>query len=375
METILIAIIGAFTTWITNALQKKYDVSARMVLIILAILTWVGYQLFMTFVPEETRANVIQFILWVLWTAFWIHEFLVKPVTWDPIRLGIATKPKEERWGARERENDEDWRFGEDTPWPQITPEELPPVRSVDVLYHQTKEWWLNTCTIVASAWAYNDQTNTRFNEIERATIVADALNQWYNPEWWRYTDPAVKLVKDKVKQLHNRIVYYIKFPATDRATWKLLTDKWYRVIGWYRGNASYNRDRDADGVVESVHPNPTYGHLIRYTSTQDVTDNYVGRTHNLYVNTTIDAMLQENLHHNWCYVYFEATPTLQEKIAKFQEYQRQTKEYLIIKWPSAKGPKRIDKGANRMQQGDKKFVVYKWQRHEYVLPGETFPQ
>jgi len=43
-------------------IQKKYEVSARILLLALALLTAILYQVFLEFVPAATQDSVIQFV-------------------------------------------------------------------------------------------------------------------------------------------------------------------------------------------------------------------------------------------------------------------------------------------------------------------------
>ena len=394
MEILITTIVWATISALIRAIQKRYLVSTRVLLIVFAVIAWVAYQAFVTFVPGEIQQSIVQFLLAIIGTAVWVHEFIARPmIDWEkisfdllkkwvnepkqtiqePIRTSEIEHVEEVRWGAYEQENEEDWQFWEDTPGPAISIEDLPELTEVSQIeYHQTRERGENTCTIVASAWAVWDLIHKRFDAIARADTVATA--DGFDPLRWRYTDKAVKHVQNKTKEHLNEIVYYHKFPSKRRDIREKLTAKWYRIVTWYKWNADYNRDRDDDGVVNKTHSPTTYSHLVRFRSLKTIIDNYFWRRTNVYDNETVDSMIQKWLLHNRAYVYYKPT----EKIARtiedwkqankaYSEKMKATHDYMWIKWPVVKGPKWIAKNSTFQTKDGKEFVIYEWEWHEII--------
>lgn len=404
METLILSLVGACITWITNEIKKRYDVSARLVLLWLAVVFAVAHQLFVYFVPELMQQNLMTALTSVLWTAFWIHEFLTRQANGDPISLNILKKWEtvvteevqwplnvdvyvagsdwDERGGAHEQENDEDWQFWEDTPGPAIDIEDLPELTAVSQIeYNQTKQRGKNTCTIVASAWAVGDLIHKEFDDPAKKDIVADAKEDWYEPTRWWYTDKAVNLIRHKTLEHLEEVIYFHKFPTSNRLLRDRLTKKWYRVVTWYSGNADYNKDRDDDGQVSKIHLPTTYSHLVRFKSLRDIIDNYLGRKWNIYSNTTISTMIENGTLHKWGYVFYKPNEKINKKMEEWKErvkayHERMiiNHEYLWLRWPIVRWPKWIERKANRKQDADgRRRVVYGWEWHEYILKWERF--
>lgn len=398
MEILITTTVGIVISTLIRAIQKRYAVSSRILLICFALIAWIGYQLFVTFVPVEIQQNIIQFIVAVIGTAVWVHEFLVRPILdQDPPSLDILkihkldprdqiiaqeiTHPEdedeydseEEWWWAHEQENDDDWQFWEDTPWPAISVEDLPELTTTSQIeYHQTRERGKNTCTIVASAGAVGDLIHKRFEAEARKNTVATA--EGYNEARGRYTDKAVRHVQLKTKEHLGQVVYYHKFPTSNTDLRRRLTEKWYRVVTWYRGNSWYNKDRDADGVVTWIHKPTTYSHLVRFRTIKKIIDNYFGRRYNVYDNETVDQMIKEGLLHKRAYVFYLPTPkigkTIEQRRQAHKEYSERMKvnhDYMRIKWPIVQWPKWIDKKSTFQEKEGKEFVIYEGERHEII--------
>lgn len=397
MEILITTTIWVVVSALIRAIQKKYVVSNRILLIAFALVAWLAYQLFVTFVPGEVQQTILQFLVAIIGTAVWVHEFIARPILdKDPPSIDVysvkdltekinkainiqeddTVEPEDDeemRWWAHEQENDEDWQFWEDTPWPAINVEDLPPLDVVSQIeYHQTKERWKNTCTMVTSAGAVGDLTHQRFDADARADTVATA--DGYDPSRWRFTDKAVKHIQNKTKEHLGEIVYFHKFPTRNRELRRKLTEKWYRVITGYKGNSEYNKDRDADGVVTKTHTPTTYAHLVRFRSLKTIIDNYFGRKTNVYDNETIDTMIEKWLLHNRAYVYYKPTPKIGRTIEEWKQASkaywdkmRVNHDYMWIKWPIVTWPKRIAKNSTFQKKDDKEFVIYEWERHEII--------
>lgn len=408
MEIILTTVVWVAISALIRAIQKRYEVSNRILLIVFAIVAWTIYQLFVTFVPWELQQSIIQFIVAILGTAVWVHEFIARPfLDKEPIQLNLLKKwtktesvtetiqekfelqwpinEEEEmlRWGAEEREEDDDWIVWEDKPnQPQITLEDLPPAKnnfitSWKIQYHQTKEMWKNTCTLASSVWAISDLISKRASAEELQEIVKEAIPLWFSHDRWWYTTDGTEHVRKMINKLRNKNLVRLWFRMSDTKTVEKVQSLWYTIVVWYRWGKWYNTDRDTDGEVTKLHTDNTYWHLLRMF--WSIIDNYFWRKYNIYQNDVIQEMLQNGTWHKYGYIYVdpdqepETSDTekwranFKTKVKAFREQREKTHSHMRIKWPIVNWPKWIDNKSTFQQKDGKEFVIYKWERHEII--------
>lgn len=73
------AIVGAATSWFIESYAKPRGWSSRFVLVSIAIIVGVGYELFTTFVPLSYQMGILQFISSTIATGWGIYELLIRP--------------------------------------------------------------------------------------------------------------------------------------------------------------------------------------------------------------------------------------------------------------------------------------------------------
>lgn len=78
METFIMLTVWTVVTMLVQLIEKKYNVSSRVVLLFFACLIALWYQIFTSFVPEAIQASAVQFVTWSLWTAVFVYEYLIR---------------------------------------------------------------------------------------------------------------------------------------------------------------------------------------------------------------------------------------------------------------------------------------------------------
>jgi len=72
-------VLGSVLSFITNLFKRYFpNASPQILVIILSVLLGIMYQLFLYFIPEEVRQNVINFMYGVLTSAVFVYEFIWK---------------------------------------------------------------------------------------------------------------------------------------------------------------------------------------------------------------------------------------------------------------------------------------------------------
>lgn len=184
-------------------------------------------------------------------------------------------------YGAREAYGEKDWRLG--SILNQLSDAPITFWRH-KIQYNQL-EVHQTSCTICASAGAISDLTGYRFTYDQLSKLVAEARQDGYcDNEGW-FIHKAIDLVRKWWKANH---------PDSDLASYQIdLTtsqfiealEKGYSIVTGYCGNAQYDSDVQADGILDITEiGNTTYGHAIRLVKDQEkpdylklVVDNYDG--------------------------------------------------------------------------------------------------
>jgi len=167
-----------------------------------------------------------------------------------------------------------------------------------------------NSCTVHGAMGAYSDLTGYKFSVDERKEIWQEALNRGADPSVGWYINSAVDLVREWVnKNCPVQVNYYrVMLGSFEHGAVMRLG---YSVIGGYRGNKTYNLDRD-DGVLDSTEfINTTYGHCLRWNYSKGdeydrVVDNYPYRNTNLYLLPTANwqELVKNNVFFKFGYIY-----------------------------------------------------------------------
>lgn len=379
METFIIAIAWWLVSWITRMIQKRYDISSRLVLLWIAVVAWILYQIFITFLPKEMQATVVEFVMWTIWSALAIHEFIWRPlVDGESIRLDVDVKQKDDDlygW-CYEKEDEEAWILGaENRNQPRITLSDLPKARrtfsETKIQYNQTKEIGKNTCTLAASMWAISDLMARRYKPEEMKEILESAKKKWFDHDRWWYTEDATNHVRLMTNKLWGTDLIRLSFLMSDSDTVNKVQSLGYSIVVGYRGGKGYNQDRDSDGSVTEIHLDNTYWHLVRMY--WRIIDNYFWKKYNVYSNLVIKNMLQKGTWHKYGYIFVNpndiADKAIFDRIKAFQTARAQTQDYLLLMGPIVTWPKWVDKSANRKTDSSTWIVsvMYTWEWHQIV--------
>lgn len=172
-----------------------------------------------------------------------------------------------------------DWRMGggilEDVPPAPLT------FWDNQIQYNQLEVHTMS-CTIFAAAGAISDLIGYRFNNNQFRALVEEAKKDDFSDTDGWYIYKAVDLLRRWWKANEGDITSYrVDLGSADFVE---ALQKGYSVITGYRGNAQYNQDVAADGILDNLSiGNTTYGHAIRITRDRQqpnyarlVIDNYL---------------------------------------------------------------------------------------------------
>jgi len=165
------------------------------------------------------------------------------------------------------------------------------------------------SCTVHAAMGAYSDLTGFKFPLEARKEIWAEAINRGANEIGW-YTNAAVKLVREWVNANCDTKVDFYRM-KTGGNLFGIAMRLGYSPIVGYRGNMTYNIDRN-DGVLDSTEPlDATYGHLLRtaYSKGDEfdiIIDNYPYRNTNIYLVPTSNwkKLVENKIFYENAYIY-----------------------------------------------------------------------
>ena len=189
-------------------------------------------------------------------------------------------------WWALEMYSESDWRM-----WGIVKREDVADIEWTLILYNQD-EYKRNTCTLYASMSAWSYTTGIEIPLEKRKEIVDKAIVLWLDTSIWRRVNKAVKLIADEMW-----LVSYVSVPMWSDDYWEGVK-KWYRMIWWYGGNATYNKDRDNNNRVElNKRGKQSYAHCIWLQDNLDhkVVDNYNKRPSNIYEFPNLQAKIKES--------------------------------------------------------------------------------
>ena len=182
-------------------------------------------------------------------------------------------------YAAKEIYGKLDWRMGAGIL------EEIPPAPLTfwenQIQYNQLEVNSMS-CTIFAAAGAISDLTGYRFDNTQFRALVEEAKKDDFSDTDGWYIYKAVDLLRRWWKNNAGEIASYrVDVAGADFA--KAIA-KGYSIVTGYRGNAQYNRDVAADGILDNISiGNTTYGHAIRISRDRDRPD---------YVRLVIDNYL-----------------------------------------------------------------------------------
>lgn len=259
--------------------------------------------------------------------------------------------------------------------WEVVDPNELPKLtRNFDtakIQYNQGKWWSNNWCTVFAAMWAVSDLTWIVWSEAQMKDVYNTAVKEWLDPKVWWFTHKAVDLVRKKAKELLGLEINYATFEMSDAKLLNSLADKWYSVVGWFKWNSNYNKDKNEDWIVTNIHKPTTYWHAIR-RFWKRIIDNYFWIKWNVYTNDLVQEMLKAWTLHTWWFVYFKVwedkLEQWKEKVKANIEDKKKTNDYMFVKKSDKeiRLPYRVPKNSPKRIENWKKFVKFEWERVEY---------
>lgn len=116
--------------------------------------------------------------------------------------------------------------------------------------------------------------------------------------------------------------------------------NKWYAIGVTYRGNAAYNADYRADGVLDWVNFGaPTYWHMTCHKldvkkKEASINDSYYGTNFNIYKLANLKALVDNGVYYPACYIMFpDPKGILEDKAKRYREEQLLATQWAINEW------------------------------------------
>jgi hypothetical protein len=222
-------------------------------------------------------------------------------------------------WGLDPTVSDEDFRLWAANDVLVMIRERAKPD---DIVYEKNQARnprYYYTCTITSAILSICDLWNEDLTDKELDDVCEEAISKGLDPkEWWSFYE-AVNCARNYWNRTRptKKVVSF----RTDYGTKEYFTalSFGYTLVCWYKGNAAYNADKDADGVLEgTTFPNWTYGHCIRKMQNSGiiVIDNYSGvHKYNRYTLENPDDLQKNGVFYKDHYVFLrDADLTQSEK-------------------------------------------------------------
>lgn len=208
-----------------------------------------------------------------------------------------------------------------------------------------------SSCTIHGCIGAVTDQTGLLFTKAERKELWQMALD-WQPPKyaakdgvgWW--TTLAVDLIreytnKNKLSQEDRLNSYHMWIGEGE--FWEALS-KGYTVVVGFKGNKSWNADKNADGILDGIDfGKATYAHCVRMIEVEEglyemVIDNYPNHSKsNRYKipRKNLEILIKKGIFHFGSYVFAYAKDV---ETAKYPPYavksiEKAIKKGVALKW------------------------------------------
>jgi hypothetical protein len=135
-----------------------------------------------------------------------------------------------------------------------------------------------NSCTIVSAVGAFSDLTGTQVSIDLMKGLVAQAKPLGFNEKKGWSVKGAVDLIQTWGSTFLNEDLTYYKVFINSDEYWDVI-NKGYSVMTSYKGNASYGKDKNADGDLDNTtFGKATYSHCIRHVKSEGgiaIPDNY----------------------------------------------------------------------------------------------------
>ena len=225
------------------------------------------------------------------------------------------------------------WLWAENTDfllsWWEV--DNLPELTQQDTKIFEYNQSWTPHCTLYSAFGAVSDLFNYEFTQKEIDEIVEESYKRgrikW---EWW-YVKSAVNLVADYWNEHHSdlwKVVYYRVSLYDTELVDKILT-KNYTLCSWYRGNQTYNNDRNDWVLNWTTFGTSTYGHAVSWIGREwkrFIKDNYKGRKSwkiptNIYqVEHTPSELVSWNTYYADAYLYVKVNN--EEEAKRLNEFK-----------------------------------------------------
>ena len=162
----------------------------------------------------------------------------------------------------------------------------------------------------------------------------------WYKPWRWHRTQAWVNNAKKFFEQelKKNYLFFRTMIGSKD---YMIAKDKNYASVVSYRGNAAYNADYRADGVLNGVNfGNPTYWHATVHTfnglSQTRIDDSYEWTTYNKYRLMNLKALVENDVYYAPSYIFVpDPKNVLRDAVSKYQEEVVKATAWVKREWIS----------------------------------------
>jgi len=175
------------------------------------------------------------------------------------------------------------------------------------------------SCTIFGAMGCVTDQAGYKFDLKEQTDIFNKAVKAGLDPEYGWYLSSAVDLVRGWWNERQSKKLLTFRVDRLSPEFWELM-EKGYSVAVAFRGNSTYNKDKN-DGTLDGTNFGRTsYGHIVRVCMLEGelyiVVDNYKGITHNTY-QIPVENWAELDNFYDYGYVFITE-----------DEYRKVNKEY-----------------------------------------------
>ena len=208
---------------------------------------------------------------------------------------------------------------------------ELPELPIQDTKIYEYSQSGTPHCTLYSAFGAVSDLFNYEFTQKEIDEIVELSYERGRIRGGGWYVKSAVNLVADYWNEHHSdlwKVVYYrISLYDTELVD-KILT-KNYTLCSWYRGNQTYNNDRNDWVLNWTTFGTSTYGHAVSWIGRlwkRFIKDNYKGRKSwklptNVYeVEHTPAELVSWNTYYPDAYLYVKVNN--EEEVKRLNEFK-----------------------------------------------------
>lgn len=172
----------------------------------------------------------------------------------------------------------------------------LPTLYNQDEIIFQYNQWAnkrsLKSCTLFSPIWAVSDLWNIEIDLAEAKEWDEESYNKWRPKDsGWRVALWVHHICECRNNSKHWKELWKIafySFELRDNALLQKIFSKRYTVMTGYQWNATYNADKNKDGILNwTSFWASTYGHAvntIRWINTPArIKDNYNWTKYNIY--------------------------------------------------------------------------------------------